>query len=98
MDSISSLILTNRFISNLVDILEYMTTILCNEKAAEDFYIELENKKDLILKFPRIGTLVNNSLVKKNYKVRKIPINSYNLFYYYDKGRHLVYFVDVIVN
>ena len=69
--------------SDLDKIINYISKTLFNKQAAKDFFQEISKIIEDIKLFPEMYELVNNEFIK-NKKIRRAPVQNYNLYYVYN--------------
>lgn len=69
---------------DLIDIYDYISNTLCNNKAAIRLLNKINDKFEEIKIFPKSAPLINNEYVK-NKNIRKLLIDNYIAFYEIDE-------------
>ena len=69
---------------DLIDIYDYISNTLCNNKAAVRLLNKINDKFEEIKIFPKSAPLINNEYVK-NKNIRKLLIDNYIAFYEIDE-------------
>ena len=79
---------------DLDNILNYISNVLFNPKAAEIFLMSLTKKIELLCLFPKMGKMVDNKFVIK--ETKRINIDNYCLLYNYDSNNKIIYIYRII--
>ena len=79
---------------DLDNILNYISNVLFNPKAAEIFLMSLTKKIELLCLFPEMGKIVDNKFVIK--ETKRINIDNYCLLYNYDSNNKIIYIYRII--
>ncbi len=79
---------------DLDNILNYISNVLFNPKAAEIFLMSLIKKIELLCLFPEIGKTINNKFVIKTTK--RVNVDNYLLLYNYDSNNKIIYIYRII--
>ncbi len=91
----SRYIFTNKAIEDLDSILGYIYGVLCNPKAAKDFYDDVFKSLDNLTSYPESFPLVDNEFISRK-DVRKLPIDNYVLYYTYDSKKAIISVLRIV--
>ncbi|MCD8040133.1 MAG: type II toxin-antitoxin system RelE/ParE family toxin [Clostridia bacterium] len=92
MDSEYKYRFTDKAVSDLDEILSYITNELCNAKAAKDLYSEIFEQIDNVCQFPESGTLIENEYLADK-TIRRFLVDNYTVYYKRDDEAAIIYIV-----
>ncbi len=82
---------------DIEDIVNHISTVLCNPEAAGDFLNEFDRKMDIVCENPKIGTIVTNEFFIRD-NVRRIIVKNYYVYYFIDDQNKIINVTRVVYN
>lgn len=82
---------------DLLDIEYYIYVDLCNHQAAERISNGILDEAEKLGEYPTCHSLVDDELLR-SVGLRMTHFDNYNIFYYYDMQKDIVYIIRVLYN
>ncbi len=82
---------------DLLDIEYYIFVTLCNPQASKRISDGILDAADRLAKYPEKHPLVNEELLK-HMGIRMTRFDNYNIFYYYDIKKDIIYIIRILYN
>ncbi len=93
----ASVVFTEPAEYDLLDIEYYIYVDLCNHQAAERISNGILDAAEKLGEYPIGHPLVNDELLK-SVGLRMTYFDNYNIFYYYDMQKDIVYIIRILYN
>lgn len=82
---------------DIEDIVNHISTVLCNPEAAVDFLNEFDRKLEIVCETPKIGTVITNELFIRD-NIRRIILKNYYVYYFIDGQNKIINVMRVVYN